>query len=156
MNEEKLKQIDEKLANDIEKYGLQVLHVFADETGPGFSYSIGLFETYNHPEILIIGLKQELLHRLINNMAEDIKNGKTYIPLNFYPDILDGFLCYIVKVDADYYDAYVGQAQRYYQEVDFPLIQCIYPTVKGIYPWEKDWPEEIKDLEPILGEVKLG
>jgi len=144
------------LIKNIEKYGLEVTHVLADETGPRFSYSIGLFESYNHPEIIIIGLKQELSHILINDMAQEIKNGKVYAPLNFYSDILDDFECYIVKVDLSKYDEYVGQAQRYYGDDDFPLIQCIYPTVKGVFPWEKEWPENIKDLQPILGEIKLG
>ncbi len=83
MDELKRKQIDDKLAADIEKYGLQIMHVLAGETEPRFSYSIVLFKSYNHPEIIIIGLKQELSHILINNMAEDIKNGKVYVPLNF-------------------------------------------------------------------------
>jgi hypothetical protein len=155
VDELKRKQIDEKLATDIEKYGLQVMHVFSNQDGSSFSYSIGLFKTYKHPEIIIIGLKQELSHILINNMAEDIKNGKVYVPLNFYPDILDGFECYIVEVDPNKYDEYIGQAQRYYKSDEFPAIQCIYPTIKGIFPWEKDWPENIKDLQPILGAINI-
>jgi hypothetical protein len=84
-------------------------------------------------------------------MAEDIKKGKRFSALNYYPDILDDFKCYFVDVNLSDYDAYVGQAQRYYGSDDFPLLQCIYPTVKGIYPWEDKWPESIKNLQPILG-----
>ncbi|MFA6084409.1 DUF4262 domain-containing protein [Mucilaginibacter sp.] len=144
---------EKKLEDDIKQYGLQVLHVLEDETGPGFTYSIGLFKSYGHPEIIMIGLKQDLAHTLINNMAYEIKEGKVYSPLNFEASILDDFDCYIIEVDKSNYDNYVCQAQNYYQG-DFPLIQCIYPTVKGIYPWEEEWPEEIKDLQPILGSIK--
>lgn len=144
---------DKKLLDDVEKYGLHLIHVLADETASRFSYSIGLFKSYHHAEIIIIGLKQELSHILINNMAEKIKNGKVFYPLNYYPDILDDFLCYFIEVDHTNYDEYVGQAQRYYREDNFPLLQCIYPTVKGIYPWAKEWPENIKDLQPILGSI---
>jgi hypothetical protein len=147
-----LNSIKEKLLNDIEKYGLQVMHVFGDELGPGFSYSIGLFESYNHPEVIIIGLRQDLMHQLINNMANDIKNGKVYQPLNYYPDILDDFKCYIVSVDNYNYNEYVGMAQNHYNSDSFPLIQCIYPTTKGIYPWEKEWPQNTS--QPILGPIK--
>ena len=144
---------DKKLENDINQYGLQVLYVMGDDTGPGFSYSIGLFKSYGHPEIIIIGLKQQLAHTLINNMAYEIKQGKTFSPQTFEADIIDGFNCYIINADKVHYDAYVGQAQNYYGDDDFPLIQCIYPTVKGIFPWENEWPEEIKDLQPILGTI---
>ena len=146
-------KLEIKLLNDIEKHGLQVMHVLDDGASPAFSYSIGLFQTYKHPEIIIVGLKQELSHVLINNMAEDIKNGKVFEPLNYYTEILDDYKCYIVKVSPENYDEYVGQAQRYYKNDDFPLVQCIYPTTKGIFPWEKNWPENIKDLQPILGEI---
>jgi hypothetical protein len=144
---------DLQLLSNIEKHGLGVQHVFGDETGSQFSYSIGLYQTYNHPEIIIIGLRQELSHILINNMANDIKNGMVYTPLNYYPNILDDFNCYFVNVSPSRYDDYVGQAQRHYGGDNFALLQCIYPTVKGVFPWEEEWPESIKDLQPILGEI---
>ena len=143
-----------QLQENIDIYGLQVQHVLEDESGPGFSYSVGLFETYRHPEIIMLGLKQQLAHTLINDMANDIKEGKVFAPFTFAQDILDDFDCYIIEVDKVNYDSYVGQAQNYYGNDNFPLIQCIYPTVKGIYPWEDEWPEEIKDLQPILGPIK--
>jgi hypothetical protein len=149
-------EADKRVSNDIRQHGLHVIHVLADEIGPRFSYSIGLFESYKHPEIIIVGLKQELSHTLINSIAENIKNGISYLPFNYYPDILNDFECYFTDVSLENYDSYVGQAQRYYNSDDFPLLQCIYPTVKGFFPWDADWPEGIKDLQPILGEIING
>ena len=148
-------EIDKKLQDDIEEFGLQVMYVTEDDQGPGFSYSIGLFENYHHPEIIIVGLKQQLAHILINNMANDIKDGKVYVPLSYEANILDNFNCYIIEVEKSNYDNYVGQAQRYYEGDGFPLLQCIYPTVKGIYPWEDKWPESIKNSQPILGPINI-
>lgn len=142
-----------KLDHDIATYGLQVLHVFGDETGPGFSYSIGLYKTYEHPEIIMIGLSQDLMHSLINSMASEIKKGKVYTAFQFDDDILENFDCYITEVSKDNYYPYVVQASNYYGNDDFPLVQCIYPTTKGIYPWDERWPNEIKDLQPILGPI---
>lgn len=145
---------DDRLSN-IKTYGLQVMHIMAgDDHEPPFSYSIGLYESYGHPEIIIVGLKQELCHTLINNIAHDIKNGKVFAPQQFDPGILNGFKCLFIEVDPINYDAYVGQAQRHYGNDDFPLLQCIYPTIKGIYTWEAEWPGNIKNLQPILGDIK--
>ena len=146
---------NKEIQDNIDQYGLNVRHVLEDERGPGFSYSIGLYKSYGHPEIIIVGLKQELAHILINNMAYEIKQGKVYIPFKFEKDILDSFDCYLIEVSKTNYDAYVGGAQQYYESNDFPLLQCIYPTVKGVYPWEKEWPENIKDLQPVLGEINI-
>jgi hypothetical protein len=142
-----------KLDYNVKTYGLQVQHVFGDETGPSFSYSIGLFETYKHSEILIIGLSQELCQLIINNMAFDIKNGMVYYPFHFYPDILDNFDCYITSVNKSNLENYVFQAEQYYGNSDFPVIQCIYPTINGIFPWEDAWIDKSK--QPILGLINL-
>lgn len=141
-----------KLIADIGQFGWHVLKVLEDDKGPGFAYSVGLFKTFKHPEIIIVGLKLDLAHILINNIGEDIKNGKHFQSGQSYTDILDDFKCLMLDVTKDNYKEYVGYGRWYYQGDNFPLLQCIYPTVKGIYPWETEWPSDIKDLQPILGD----
>jgi len=58
------------------------------------------------------------------------------------------------NVAPDYYKPYVGFGIWYYDNSNFPLMQCIYPTIKGFYPWEKDWPEDLRKLQPILGDIQ--
>jgi len=112
-----------------------------------------LFETYSHPEILIIGLGQQLCQVLINNMADDIKNGIHYHPFHFYSNILDDFDCYITSVNKSDYGNYVFQAEQYYGNSEFPVLQCVYPTINGIFPWEDSWID--KNSQPILSELNL-
>ncbi|WP_428328633.1 DUF4262 domain-containing protein [Mucilaginibacter sp.] len=153
MAEEKLDDGDKKLLSDIEKYGVHIVHILADEENPPFGFSVGLFKNYNHPEIIMAGLKRELIHSLINDMAADIKNGKIFTPYSYYNDIIDGFGCYFIEVDKSNYRKYMGYASWYYNGSNFPVVQCIYPTTKGIYPWQKEWPENLKMLQPLLGPV---
>ncbi len=135
---------ERKALANIKKHGLHVMHVFGDEKNPPFSYSVGLFENYLHPEIVIIGLKYELAHVLLNNMAHDIKNGKNFTAKEFHEGVLDDFLCYFGEVPKTDYKEYVGWAIWFYEGYDFPLLQCVYPTVKGKFPWEKDFPEDAR------------
>jgi hypothetical protein len=135
---------EQKVLDDIREFGQHVLAVAEDDEGPGFIYSIGLFENYAHPEIIIIGLRQELAHLLINNIAFDIKEGKTFTPGEFHEGVLDDFLCYFAAVHPEHYRDFVGWARWYYGGDDFPLVQCIYPTTNGVFPWEKDFPENSK------------
>jgi len=144
---------DQQLFEDIEKYGLHVLHILAEEDYPPFSYSVGLYKTYNHPEIIVVGLKQELAHIIINNIAEDIKNGIKYDSFSWSDNILEHHKCLFIPVDKLNYKEYVGYDRWYYKGDDFPLLQCIYPTTKGIYPWEDTWPDSIKKLQPLLGPI---
>lgn len=141
----------EKIKAGIENYGWFVIQVLEDDNNPPFGYSIGLFETFGHAEVLIVGLKLELIHSLINIIGEQIRNGTTFHEGHFYSDILTDYQCYLTSVDPANYSDYVYQAVKYYNGEDFPLLQCIYPTVKNVYPWETEWPEEIAYLQPILG-----
>jgi hypothetical protein len=135
---------EQKTLDDISKHGLHVIGVAEDEEGPGFVYSIGLFENYAHPEVIIIGLKQSLGHNLLNDMANDIKQGKTFTAGDFHEDLLDDFLCYFGEVPRKHYREYVGWARWFYEGDNFPLLQCVYPTVSGKFPWEKDFPEDAR------------
>ena len=145
----------QKTSDDIKEYGWHVIKVLENDDEPGYGYSIGFYKTFSHPEILIVGLKLDLIHSLINNIGEEIKKGKTFNSQTFYDDVLDGYNCYFASVDKRFYDQFVGQAQGFYNSNEFPLLQCIYPTVKGIYPWEDNWPENIKNLQPILCTINL-
>lgn len=133
---------ERKTLLDVKKHGLQIIHVFGNEDHPHFSYTVGLFESYLHPEIIIIGLKRELAQVLLNNMAYDIKNGKNYTVGEFHEGVIDDFLCYFGEVPKSKYKESVGWAIWFYEGCDFPLIQCVYPTVSGKFAWEKDFPED--------------
>lgn len=143
---------NKKLSNKelIEKYGCTVIHVINTENDsePEFSYSIGLFERFGQPEIIIIGLKQELRHILINNICEDYKEERRLKINQLNDDIIENFGCMVVEVEKHFYKEYLGQALHYYGNNIFPVLQIVYPTLKGFFPWQKEFPKEIK--QPIL------
>ena len=137
-------EAEKKAISNVKKYGLHIIQVFGAENYPQFSYTIGLYENYLHPEIIIIGLRHELAQVLLNNMAHDIKNGKTYHVGEFHEGVLDNFLCYFGEVPKNQYKDHVGWATWFYEGCHFPLIQCVYPTVEGKFPWDKGFPEEAR------------
>jgi hypothetical protein len=141
---------ERKALDDIRKYGLHVMGVHEDEYGPDFAYSIGLFQNYAHPEVIIIGLEQPLAHAVLNDIADDVKKGKTYRPGEFYTDLLESVTCFFGEVATQHYAEFVGWARWFYEGDDFPLLQCVYPTVTGIFPWEKNFPEETRWYCPML------
>ena len=126
-----------------------------DEAGPGFGYSIGIYKTLGHPEIIIIGLKLDLIHSIINGIGEDIRSGKIFnTGSDTTEDMIEGFDCYFTTVEKKYFYGYVGYAKWYYKGTDFPLIQFVYPTVDGVYPWQREWPKEIQTHQPVLGNTQ--
>src|SRR6266487_5347633 len=97
---------EQKLIADIERYGWHVIKVLEDEQGPGFAYSIGLFHSYSHAEILVIGLRLDSMHQIINCIGEEIKSGKQFVDGREYSDILPGYDSAFRNVDRKFYKDY--------------------------------------------------
>jgi len=48
---------DKQLLSDVQTYGWHVLIIEEDDEGPGYGFSVGLFHTFGHPEVVVFGLE---------------------------------------------------------------------------------------------------
>lgn len=145
---------EQQILDNIKSFGCSIMHVPEHVTGttvePGFSYSIGLFKNYQLPELLIIGLDQELRHTLIDNISIDYQEG-TALEIGAYnAGIVENFDCLVAPVEPKHYKEYLGWARWFYNGDDFPVVQVIYPDLLGLFPWDKDFSRFIK--QPVLNE----
>jgi len=139
---------DDKLLKDIREYGWHVVKVFSRTGGPDFAYSVGMFETFGHPEILIVGLALDTMHLLINNIATDVQSGKTFEDLRDYDDILDGYKCAFRAVRLEHYKDLFGWAISHYQGTDFPALQCVWPDRNHEFPWDSEAGSQFRRDQP--------
>jgi len=68
-----LTERDVDLLKTLEKWGWFVTKVGAGDSESAFAYSMGLYENFHHPEIVLFGLDLEVMHRLINNAGSRIR-----------------------------------------------------------------------------------
>src|SRR5437016_3632119 len=125
---------DRKLLGDIERVGWTVIGVLADEEGPGFSYSVGLFHTLGHPELLLMGLRPQTAHQLINSIGGMARDGERFEAGKRYEGIAAGFPLVFVEMERRYYKEYLGYAGWFYRGPDFPVLQCVWPDKQGVFP----------------------
>jgi len=149
-----MSSIKQTIESNIKKYGHHIIHVLGEDDEPNFSYTIGLYETYQKPEIIIIGQEHELLQILLNNLAYDYKNGRTLTDNTLEEEIVDDYKCMVINVQKKYYDEYLGLALDYYKGDKFDVMQVIWPTTDNIFPYAEDAPEGFSDWQPVLGKVK--
>lgn len=142
--------LEKRIWNDIALYGWHVIKVQEDEYGPSLVHSIGFTHSFKHPEVLVIGLDIEAAHLLINRLGDAIRDGLELQSGQFYSNLIESVDCYFTSVEAANYDEYAGYAKQFYGENNFSLLQCIYPTLSNVYPWQTEWPEQLKQ-QPILG-----
>ena len=145
---------ERKALEDIRTYGMHWLDVFDGEHADrGFCYSVGLWHTHNHPEVIIFGLKSELCGRVLNGINRDIREGGSFQAGLSSLDCLAGFRCYFEAFPKEQYRAHLGWARWFYGGDDFPAVQMLWPTTSGIYPWDTQASEEFKNMQPIFSKI---
>ena len=137
------------MLRDVAESGCHIVGVRADDQGPAFAYSIGLYHNHDHPEILVFGLEEVLMQSLINGIRDEINRGRRYLAGSSYPGIIEGFECAFRPVHASHYHALLGYAEWFYPDANFPVLQCFWPDKQGLFPWQPDFNPALLDLQPI-------
>ena len=135
---------------NIKQYGLTVMIIEATNYLPAFAYSIGLWKTYGHPEIICFGLTTKTLHTLINNVAEFVKKGQVITTNRSYDEFVNNAYTMFVSVDRNYLNHYFGTAINYYGSDQFPALQFVWTDRNNKFPWEDNFEEEFKYRQPLL------
>jgi hypothetical protein len=149
-------QPEKKALEDIRSRGIHWLSVFdPNDADRGFCYSVGLWHTHNHPEVIIFGLNSELSGRVLNEINSDIRDGKSFQAGLSSMDCLDGFRCYFETFPKEQYRNHLGWAKWFYGGDDFPTVQMLWPTKLGVYPWEANASEQFKKMQPVFSNIPL-
>lgn len=140
---------DDITKQHIEEHGLSVIMIEATDYLPSFAYSIGLWEKYNHPEIICFGFSLKNLQILINDTANIIKQEEK-IRIGQPYNLLQGCDTFFIEVNPSYLPDYFGTAIRYYKHADFKAIQLVWPDRKNKFPWQVGFEEEFIYKQPLL------
>jgi Domain of unknown function (DUF4262) len=99
--EQRRARSDDRVAADIQKYGYHVVSVFDPEQKlPTFCYSIGIQATCGSPEAIVLGVRPELGHFMINEYKDQVSKGARFERGQRYPGFLEGFQVYVEPAKA--------------------------------------------------------
>ncbi|WP_019605050.1 DUF4262 domain-containing protein [Teredinibacter turnerae] len=141
---------DQKTLNDIREYGCHVLGVLEGEEEPTFTYSIGIFETQGKPELLILGLDPKLAQSMVNQYNRLLKEGELFEAGKYYSGFLEGFDVCFVEVDKKYHNEYPLACNTHYGDSPYSVMQLIWPTTSGLWPWDENVSDFYLWSQPIL------
>ena len=145
------KETEEAIVRNVEKYGCHIALIDPDNYLPGFAYSIGLFKTYGHPEIICFGMNKGVMGMCINHARDLINDGERLIAGKFYPGLLEGYEVQFLPVDKEYYRDYLGYAAWFNDDsFDFPCLQLVWPDKQHRFPWEEEFNPAWKFKQPLL------
>ena len=135
----------------VEDLGWSVQLIPEDEEGPGFAYTVGLFHNYKHAELIVFGLRNELMHFMLNEIGERIKAGKTLRVGERLDGVIEGYQVTLREVHAPAsFKDHVGYARWFYEGKPFPLFQVVWPDKQGRFPDEAGAAEAFRKQQPTL------
>ncbi len=152
--EAKLSQSERRVIDDVRAYGWHGVWVAEDEEGPGFNYSVGLLESLEHPELILFGLKREVMHDIMWEMVRSIQAGRRFEQPGLYDGIIEGLACAVRPVHATQQRLYLGYALWYLRwrggQRELQAVQVFWPGKDGRFPWEPGCAAVVAARQPLL------
>jgi hypothetical protein len=141
---------DRQILQWVAEYGWAVLGIEEDEDGPPYTFSVGLWRGWKHPEIVIFGLKHEASQVLINNLGLEIREGRTFEPGQEYLDLVPSYPVCFIEVHPAWVREFFGYACWFNRGDDFPVLQCVWPDRAGRFPWQEGYDVAFLTRQPLL------
>ena len=155
--EQRRAENDRRIAANIAEFGCHVVSVFSpDEKDPSYSYSIGIQATSGAPEAIVFGVEPDLGHFMINEYNRQIQEGAKFQRGVRYAGFLEGFNIYVEPAEPGAVSEYTLGCTRYYKGTTYFVVQLIYPSTSGVWPWHKAAPKWFKSSQPLLGRKHPG
>ena len=146
---------EEKVLKDINAFGCHIITVLEDAEHPPFTYSIGIEQTTGESEMIVAGLKSELAQWIINEYNRRVRAGERFVAGQRYSEFIEGFEVEFRLVHKSYYKEYFGWGLWLYRGDNFRVLQAVWPTTAGIWPWEQGASEWCRYVQPLLNEPAL-
>lgn len=143
-------QLIRRIRSDVVAQGCAVVFVGGGDGLPGWGYSIGLFERFKHPEVVVFGLEKDVSLGLLEIVLDNVRVGISYQTAGLYPDLIEGVLCTFRSVEKSWYRPLLGRATRFYGGINFPVIQCVWPDNNQVFPWQPGFREDWRWAQPLL------
>lgn len=147
---------EQKVIDDIATYGWHCVNILTEGELPAYSFTVGLFQSYGHPELIIFGLKSEIAHQILATAADAAKANTPLDLTQPTEALLDNYLCCFVRVPLTEYHDHVGYCRWYYQGDGFPLYQVVWPSRSGVFPWHPEATSEFRAIQPVISEAPGG
>jgi Domain of unknown function (DUF4262) len=148
VNSDNLRKMEKKLISNLKDPGWTIMGVGASEKEPSFSYTVGLWYNFQHPEIIVFGLPIQYTHSILNLLGFRIKNDQHQFCENQeYHDIADGYPTRFRRVKPD---NHFGAALSLYQQERFEALQLCWPDKSCKFPWEQEFDPSMKKAQPLL------
>ena len=147
--------LERMVITNVRDFGWHAVNVIEGDGYPPWTYTIGLYDTWNHPELILIGRSRATAHHILDNIATGLDNDQRLDLTEPSDTLIPGVSVRFIQVAGRYYSDYVGFARWYYRKRNFPVFQIIWPNHDGHYPWSPQASKAFKEWSQCWGSRHL-
>jgi Domain of unknown function (DUF4262) len=147
---------DARTISHIEQFGCSVVSVMGGHGSPGWSYTIGVFDTCGQPEIITVGLSPEAAHFALNEAAKLLRAGVS-LSQGRHRDLIGQVECEFRPVEWKWAAHLMNWAVWYYDDTEFPVMQAVYPDLGNRFPEDEGFDRAFEQplMQPSSGATRV-
>jgi hypothetical protein len=146
--------MSEDIANDVREFGYSLLSI--SDVDPPFLYTVGLMQSYRHPEFITFGLEADNAVGLMQGLVRLVREGQSFAQPGVYtvPIVDDQHRVGFRVVHPTQHPLYLGYAMGFCREIgrlgELEAVQAFWPDRNGKFPFDVGCDEAIYRLQPRL------
>lgn len=140
----------ERIAADVRTMGWSVVGVLGDKKEPPWAYTIGLWQSYQVPELVVCGVDLESACRWLNDLASRMRDGEclpTETPM--YGIYGPPQRIVLREVRDDWMSGLLVQIPLYYGD-GMPAEQVVWSDHEGRFPGQPGFDRKLRNKQPML------
>jgi hypothetical protein len=147
-------QMEEEIAEVVRKHGWYAASI--SDHQPPFLYTIGIMQTFKHPELIMFGLKADDSHALFSQLVRNIHTGQSYTEPNVYTITIgdDEHRVGFRRVHPTQHPLYLGYAMGYCRYIgrmgELEVMQTFWSDAVGKFPFDVGCNLGVYQLQPRL------
>ncbi len=131
---------EKRLVLEVAEKGFSVVHQ------PGSCYTVGLWKTHQHPELIVFGLPPERGQQLLQDAA-----GRLPLQLHQETDALtEEYRLRTETVKLEHHREFLSYNRWFYRGDHFQAWQLTWPDPDHRFPEDPQHPERFRQLQPSL------
>jgi hypothetical protein len=146
--------MDDEIAEVVREHGWFAASI--SDHKPPFLYTVGLMQTYAHPEFIIFGLEPANAHALFSELVREIRAGRSYAEAGVDTVNLGGedHRFGFRRVHPTQHPLYLGFAMGFMTNIgrieELEAMQAFWPDSAGRFPFEAGCDLTVCQLQPRL------
>lgn len=149
-----LERIEAQVRAAIAAQGYHVVLVQAEGDEPAYGFTVGLWSTHRHPEVVSFGVDDGshagTMHHMLDLLAERVVAGERFHDGERVEDVIERYRCAVRAVHPARISEYLDFAARIHGGASFDCVQLVWPDAGGRFPWEEGFDRTLLRLQPLL------